>query len=168
MPEFRGYYGDTRPTPTPRPEPGEWQIEEGTGKRYRMIGNIKEYEMMVTIAGVEVPQSEVEEFNRRRKAAEERRRAEENEALKNKPSWSCPLLDGTSATCRGGSCAWYDGRCAMEKALTCPPIRETKGKTCPLNRYRAPCSERCVLYAGGCKLTGINNKMEDQNNGNQV
>ena len=48
-------------------EPSEWMTDE-EGRRYRMIGkNCKEYEMIVMIDGYPVPQSQVDDFHRRRK-----------------------------------------------------------------------------------------------------
>lgn len=35
--------------------PGEWQVDPKTGERYRMIGRIKEYELMVRVDGIEIP-----------------------------------------------------------------------------------------------------------------
>ena len=42
-------------------EPTEWQEEVnqyGGVQRYRMIGGVKEYEMLVKIDGIEIPQSD--------------------------------------------------------------------------------------------------------------
>lgn len=51
-------------------EPGEWQEEVnqyGGVRRYRMIGNCKEYEMDVTVDGITIPQSQLEDYHRRKK-----------------------------------------------------------------------------------------------------
>lgn len=49
-------------------EPTEWQVDPKTGERFRMIGKMREYEMTVRIDGIEVPQSQLAEFHRRRKS----------------------------------------------------------------------------------------------------
>ena len=61
--------------------PGEWQVDPKTGERFRMVGHIKEYEMMIHTSGGIVPASELAEHNKRQKEAEERRKAEALEAL---------------------------------------------------------------------------------------
>ena len=64
---------------------GDWQIDPLTGKRFRMVGRIKEYEMMIHTSGGIVPESELADFYKRQKEAEERRKAEQAEALKKPP-----------------------------------------------------------------------------------
>ena len=66
------------------PEPGEWQEEIdkfGGVKRFRMIGHIKEYEPTITINGLEIPQSQLEDYHRRQKEAEERRKTQHAEFI---------------------------------------------------------------------------------------
>lgn len=60
-----------------------WQTDEN-GRRFRKVGYTKEYEMMVFIGGVEIPESQVEEFNARNKAAREAAIKAEQEAQKGK------------------------------------------------------------------------------------
>jgi hypothetical protein len=45
--------------------PGEWQVDPKTGERFRMVGHIKEYEMMIHTSGGIVPASELAEHNKR-------------------------------------------------------------------------------------------------------
>lgn len=52
--------------------PGEWQVDPKTGERYRMIGRIKEYELMVRVDGIEIPQSQLADYHKRKKEAEQR------------------------------------------------------------------------------------------------
>ena len=69
-------------------EPTEWQEEVnqyGGVQRYRMIGGVKEYEPTITINGLEIPQSQLEDYHRRQQEAEERRKAAALEELKNRP-----------------------------------------------------------------------------------
>ena len=61
--------------------PGEWQVDE-TGRRFRMVGYIKEFEPTIVIGGVEVPESQVKEFNARNKAAREAAIKAEHEAAR--------------------------------------------------------------------------------------
>ena len=49
--------------------PGEWQVDPKTGERYRMIGRIKEYELMVRVDGIEIPQSQLADYHKRKKEA---------------------------------------------------------------------------------------------------
>ena len=140
-----------------RAEPGEW-LEEvnpyGGVSRYRMIGKVKEYEMMVQIDGIEVPESQVEEFNRRRKEQQaarieaERRQTTEAQKLRN-----CPFASGLNPTCTGEKCALYLNGCAF-RALTDSPGLQTQAKQCPFNSKR-PCSDSCALYKNGCVITAI-------------
>lgn len=133
---------------TPQPEPSEWQIEEKTGKRYRMIGNVKEYEMLVTIGGISVPESQVEAFNARNKAAAEaRREAERKAAEEQPPQRNCPFKDGMHTTCTGEKCAFYFTGCTL--AQIGAPARDTAGRVCPFDRYGHKCREDCALYNGG-------------------
>ena len=61
--------------------PGEWQVDPQTGERFRMVGHIKEYEPTIRIDGIEIPQSQLADYHKRRKEAEARRKAEALEAL---------------------------------------------------------------------------------------
>ena len=97
------------------PEPGEWQTDPKTGERFRMIGHIKEYEPTITINGLEIPQSQLADYHRRQKEAEERRKAEQAEALKNRPEpKSCPFSSGNNNTCKREKCSLFlKGKCAI-------------------------------------------------------
>ena len=49
--------------------PGAWEVD-AQGRRFRLIGaNCVEYEPTITIDGIEIPQSELVEFHRRRREA---------------------------------------------------------------------------------------------------
>ena len=92
---------------TSRPEPSEWQEEVnqyGGVRRYRMIGNCKEYEMDVTVDGITIPQSQLEDYHRRKKAAEEARKEAEKNTPAPPPQRNCPFKDGMNTTCTG-ACA---------------------------------------------------------------
>ena len=144
------------------PEPGEWQEEVnayGGVKRFRMIGQIKEYEPTITINGLEIPQSQLEEYHRRQKEAEERRKAAELEAWKNRPpARSCPFANGCNNTCMREQCKiFYDGQCSIATVADAAGVEieeePAKGKKCPFSIY-GKC-EGCALYNHGCAITRI-------------
>ena len=62
-------------------EPGEWQVDQKTGERFRMIGHIKEYEPVTYISGIPVPESQIADFHKRQKEAEERRKTQHAEFI---------------------------------------------------------------------------------------
>ena len=41
----------------------EWQIDPQNGQRYRMVGHIREYEMLVRVDGIEIPQSQLADYH---------------------------------------------------------------------------------------------------------
>ena len=135
---------------------GEWQIDPKTGERYRMVGDIKEYEMMIqTNAGL-IPESQLAEHNARQRAikeAEAQRIAAELKAEQERPKKTCPLRDGLNTTCGGDKCAFYlDDHCALAQISDRPPAKKTEGLKCPLN-YCYVCHESCALFSnGGCKI----------------
>lgn len=141
---------------TSRPEPSEWQEEVnqyGGVRRFRMIGNVKEYEMMVSVDGTQIPQSELSAYHERKQAAEKARA----EAEKNRPApplpKNCPLSDGMNTTCTREKCALYMGDdCTLARWNA---AKVTEGLRCPLSKYKAKCRTDCALYKSGCTLTGI-------------
>lgn len=143
---------------------GEWQEETnafGGVRRYRMIGNVKEYEMDVTVDGITIPQSQLESYNRRKKAIEQARREAENSRP---PQPKCPFMDGVKTDCIQEECALYlmeDG-CALAWLNNRAPQKDTEGLRCPFNR--SICRPECVLYQnGGCELIGIVKRIGDKN-----
>ena len=66
-------------------EPGEWQREPGNfGRRYRIVGGIKEYEMQIQTAGGMITESQLEAENRAVKPQREKPTQRPN----------CPFKDG--------------------------------------------------------------------------
>lgn len=140
--------------------PGEWQIDPKTGERFRMVGHIKEYEMMIHTSGGIVPASELAEHNKRQKEAEERRKAAAAEEWKNRPpARSCPFTDGCNTTCRRDACKIFiDGRCAISiigdaVGVEIEEAPATDKRKCPFSIY-GKC-EGCALYHHGCAITRI-------------
>ena len=139
----------------PTPEPGEWQTEVtpfGGVRRYRMIGNCKEYEMEIN----GLPQSVFLESNRRMKEKreaehEETRRREKETAAQQR---NCPFADGIHTNCSQEKCALYVDGCALARLTGRPPAKNTAGLQCPLGRAKTPCRTDCALYKNGCTLIG--------------
>lgn len=140
--------------------PGEWQVDPKTGERFRMVGHIKEYEMMIHTSGGIVPASELADFHKRQKEAEERRKAEQAEAFKNRPEpKSCPFATGCNTLCKREGCKIFTGeKCALAiiADATGVEIEETPAKDkrkCPFSVY-GHC-EGCALYNKGCGFVRI-------------
>lgn len=141
-------------------EPGEWQVDPKTGQRYRDVGKMREYEPTIIIDGIEVPESQLADFHKRRKEAEERRKAAELEAWENRPEpKSCPFATGCNTTCKREGCKIFTGeKCALAiiADATGVEIEETPAKDkrkCPFSIY-GHC-EGCALYNKGCGFVRI-------------
>ena len=140
--------------------PGEWQVDPKTGERFRMIGKIKEYELMVRIDGIEIPQSQLADYHKRKKEAEERRKAEAMEAAKNRPEpKSCPFANGCNTLCKREGCKIFaDGKCALATIADASgvEIEEAPAKDnrkCPFSIY-GHC-KGCALYNKGCAIVRL-------------
>ena len=140
--------------------PGEWQVDPKTGERFRMIGKIKEYELMVRIDGIEIPQSQLSDYHKRKKAAEEERLKKALEEAQNRPpAKSCPFANGCNTTCRRDACKIFiDGRCAISiigdaAGVEIEEAPATDKRKCPFSIY-GKC-EGCALYHHGCAITRI-------------
>ena len=140
--------------------PGEWQVDPKTGERFRMIGKIKEYELMVRIDGIEIPQSQLADYHKRKKEAEERRKAEALEAAKNRPEpKSCPFANGCNTTCKREGCKIFaNGKCALATIADASgvEIEEAPAKDnrkCPFSIY-GHC-KGCALYNKGCAIVRL-------------
>lgn len=137
-------------------EPGEWQEEVnqyGGVRRYRMVGNCKEYEMDVTVDGITIPQSQLTAYHERKKAAQAAQiEAERKRAAQAKPPRNCPLSDGMNTQCTQEKCALYMDGCTLARWNA---AKATEGLQCPLSKYKSKCRTDCALYRGGCTFTGI-------------
>ena len=140
--------------------PGEWQVDPKTGERFRMVGRIKEYEMMIHTSGGIVPASELAEHNKRQKEAEERRKAAADEAWKNRPpAKSCPFANGCNTLCKREGCKIFaNGKCALATIADASgvEIEEAPAKDnrkCPFSIY-GHC-EGCALYNKGCAIVRL-------------
>ena len=134
-----------------------WKVDE-LGKRYREIapGHI-EFEPTIVVDGIEIYQSDLEEFQRRQKAAEERRKAAALEEFKNRPEpKGCPWSTGMDNQCKREKCAlFFDGRCSIAIIADAHgadhPIE--KGTKCPFSIYSR--CDRCALNNGGCAIVRL-------------
>jgi len=140
--------------------PGEWQVDPKTGERFRMIGKIKEYELMVRIDGIEIPQSQLADYHKRKKEAEERRKAAAAEELRNRPpARSCPFANGCNTSCKREQCKiFYDGQCSIATVADAVGVEIEEApandkRKCPFSIY-GKC-EGCALYHHGCAITRI-------------
>ena len=140
--------------------PGEWQVDPKTGERFRMVGHIKEYEMMIHTSGGIVPASELAEHNKRQKEAEERRKAAADEAWKNRPpAKSCPFANGCNTLCKREGCKIFaNGKCALATIADASgvEIEEEPAKDnrkCPFSIY-GHC-KGCALYNKGCAIVRL-------------
>ena len=144
---------------TETPEPGEWEVDED-GKRFRRVGNIIEYEMMISVAGgIEIPESELGEYHRRQKEAEEKRKAAALEELKNRPEpKSCPLSDSCNNTCKREGCnIFLKGKCSIATIADASGVEieeaPAQNSKCPFSIYGR--CQGCALYNKGCAIVRI-------------
>lgn len=145
--------------PEPKTEPGEWQVDEH-GKRYRMVGKVKEYEMTIMIDGHEIPESQLSEFHKRRNEEREKERLKRIEEAKNRPEpRNCPFARTNSlSTCTREKCSIFvDGKCSIAIIADSTQIKlddaEPKKEKCPFTPYR--CNEKCAIYNSGCGIVRI-------------
>lgn len=139
--------------PQEKIEPGAWETDKN-GRRFRKIGNgCIEYERVITIDGVDVPESELAEYHQRRKEAERKRKEAEQTRPEPPKAQNCPFADGMQTTCTRDKCALYCNGCAIPQLINAPARKSTDGLQCPFNK-RA-CRTDCALYKNGCTLTAI-------------
>lgn len=135
-----------------------WKINEH-GKRYREIapGHI-EFEPTIVVDGVEIYQSDLEEFQRRQKESEARRKAAALEEMKNRPPTKyCPFNSSMNNQCKREKCVLFlDGRCSLSAIAdahgTDHPI--VKGAKCPFSVY-ARCDGCALNNGGGCAIVRL-------------
>ncbi|MBE7002862.1 MAG: hypothetical protein E7425_01075 [Ruminococcaceae bacterium] len=139
--------------------PGEWQEERnqwGGVRRFRMNGKIKEYEPTIDIDGVEIPESELEDYHRRKHEQTAARIEQSRQAALSSKTYACPFRGGGN-NCKGASCAIFTGdRCALAQ-IAATATGDTQGKACPFSPYK--CRVDCELYKNGCVLTAIKERI---------
>lgn len=141
-------------------EPTEWKVDPKTGQRYRDVGKIREYEMMIHTSGGIVPASQLEDFHKRQKEAEERRKAEALEAAKNRPEpRSCPFItNGCSTACKREGCnIFLKGKCSIATIADASGVEieeaPAKNSKCPFSIYGR--CQGCALYNKGCAIVRL-------------
>lgn len=128
----------------------EWKIDKVTGRRFRMVGNIKEYEKeihttagMFTAGEMQGKQAVVKLI-----PTENTQKAELS---------LCPF--GTSrfndSRCNGAACALFAGDGCILTQIGGDPVRDSLGLRCPFAGAACNCRKDCALYRQGCALTGI-------------
>lgn len=129
-----------------------WKVDEN-GRRYRMVGNTKEYEMMVSIDGHEIPASMVNEYHERKREALSKKTAPAPIIAPSTEDKRCPFRvskNGIKTAC-DKDCAFYRDGCIFTK-IGIVPQTDTKGAYCPMARI---CTESCMMYDHGCRLISI-------------
>ncbi len=130
----------------------EWKVDE-FGKRYRMQGNIREYETMITVdGGITIPESQLAAYNRMKAEAADLARAKQEKAV---PMKACPFKNGMSTECRADCMLRTAHGCAIVYLVDRAPISaQPSGRSCPFNPNMCR-GEGCELWSGGCVLTAI-------------
>ena len=118
-------------------KPGEWQTEVnqwGGTRRFRMVGNTKEYETEIITSHGTFTQSQIDNgaISKVKTAP-----LESKEDTK-----CCPFKSGNRLLCKKDCAFWSESGCMQSD--------DTTGKKCPLWLY--PCESRCKLYDNGCSL----------------
>lgn len=147
--------------PRERIEPGEWETDKN-GRRFRSIGKgCIEYEPLIKIDGVEIPQSELAEYHQRRREAEKARGAAEKVRPEPPAAKDCPFKDGLHTTCNREKCALYWNGCTIPQLINAPARKDTRGLQCPINKRNQSCREYCAFYSNGCVLTAVRNSFKE-------
>lgn len=122
--------------------PGEWQIDPLSGKRFRMVGGIKEYEMMVTTTYGVIPESQLEERMKHVRKASQRDEIKYTTQKEDKKL--CPFRE--LRECKP-ECALHNNNGSCNYGKNVGKI----GKFCPFSGQN--CDERCQLHTDyGCKI----------------
>ena len=130
-----------------------------TGRRYRRMGDGSiEYEPEIIIDGIAVPQSQLSEFNRKRKEQIENTLHDVNEQeLHRAMIKDCPFSKNQLNTNCSEACAWYDGGCVLTRLEgSQSPGYHLDGK-CPVSGRKCThncnmrVNDRCILLEGRIK-----------------
>ena len=133
---------------------GEWQEEKnkwGGVRRFRWIApGAKEYETMVTVAGgIEIPQSELEDYHRRQ--AEQKQQLAATVKASPETGRICPFKAGRNqmkTDCKR-DCPFYADTACILAITSTQPTQDTQGRYCPI---AGRCMPSCAMYAGGCRF----------------
>lgn len=131
---------------------GEWQIEQnqwGGERRFRWVGGIKEYEPTIRIDGIEIPQSELAEYNQLRAENAKQMMAADQHAQQTHKT--CPFKGARGSFdtwCKHDCAFFHDGGCILATATT-RPTEDTRGTSCPIV---GKCDPSCAMFADGCMI----------------
>ena len=135
----------------------DWLEEKnpfGGVRRYRWENGVKAYEGTVTVDGTTILESQLEDYNRRKKEQLTTRLKQETPKQKR-----CPF-NGGGNSCTREKCAMFDGDSCILARITDAAPRNTEGKSCPFSSYQ--CRSDCGLYKDGCVLTAIQERIVKQ------
>ena len=117
-------------------KPGAWETETnqwGGVRRFRWVGNTKEYETEVVTTHGTYTQSQIDKGTSKPKTVAPEAKTD---------SKYCPFKSGNRVLCRKDCAFWSESGC-MQSA-------DTEGKKCPLSLYL--CGDSCKLFDNGCSL----------------
>lgn len=128
------------------------EIDE-KGRHFRRVGNIIEYEPIITTSFGNIPESQLEEARRKDNEQRQKRLQELNSQIKSVKQ--CPLK---KSTCYN-SCAWWSG---SECLLTCSKaFTEGNNKQCPISQKL--CQKDCALMRDNKCILLSNMRGEKEN-----
>ena len=126
-----------------RQEPtiGAWQYDN-QGRRYRMVGNCKEYATVITTTHGTMYADDLAKYNKR---VVEQPVPEKPKAIEK----LCPVKafrNNIHGNC-DANCAFYNGSGCRFGVLEPEHTTDTKNKYCP---FMHKCIDTCALYRSGC------------------
>lgn len=117
------------------------------GKRYRIIGNIKEYEPEITLSCGSVPASQV-------KKTVDNMSKMKPPAIEKVETKSCPFKHSNMRINCITDCVLYiNGKCTLSKLGDKDKTVDTTNKKCPFSGRS--CRSDCFLNNGGCVLAKL-------------
>lgn len=122
-----------------------------------------EEETITLSDGVTIKLSQLEDHNRRKKAAQQAEFERMRQRAAAAPRTICPFKSGSSSTCTGDTCALFTGaECALHRLGTQDTTEAATGNTkrkCPF--MGRTCGELCSLYsAGQCSIMAFSNNVK--------
>jgi hypothetical protein len=115
-----------------------------------MIGaGTKEYEKTVRVDGLEIPESELQDYYKQKK--ERAAAGIKPQRLQNTPALTLCPFSTSQQSCRREKCALYTGASCSLARIAERAEKDTAGLSCPFSAY--PCRRECGLYKNGCVLT---------------
>ena len=135
-----------------------WKVDN-EGRRYREIapGHI-EFEPTIVVDGIEIYQSDLEEFHRRQKEQEARRKAAALDEFKNRPPTKyCPFNSSMNNQCKREGCVLFLNEACAVAAIADAfgvELEEKKTGKCPFSIY-SRCDGCALNNGGGCAIVRL-------------